>query len=174
MEIIRKLVQDIEVSYIEACNHSKKFGSSHLYISLQFPLDGFVKINTDGAARAYKAKLWGILHGLEVTWNAGYRRVILESDSLTAINVLTKQDASVREERLISHIRMWIGKDWEVQVQHTFTEGNMCADWLAIYLLNSEEQADQISFEEPPCGIFLLFMADLASVGREHVVTLSC
>ncbi|XP_061373767.1 glutathione S-transferase T2-like [Gastrolobium bilobum] len=163
--------------------------------------EGYVKINTDGAARgnpglaacgrvlrnsqglwlrgyairlgrctAFRAELWGIWHGLKEAWNAGYKHVIIESDSLVAITGLTKGGATVREVRLLSRIRTWIQKDWEVRIYHKYKEENACADWMTNYLLDHTDLANQIFFEEPPGGIHLLYLADLASVGRDRIV----
>ncbi|KAK4282627.1 hypothetical protein QN277_013982 [Acacia crassicarpa] len=123
-----------------------------------------------GICSAYKAELWGMLHGLEEAWQAGFRRVILESDSLIAVTVLTRGGGAIRESRLISRIRTWMNKEWEVQLQHTYREGNMCADWIANYMFDPNIQSDKIFFEEPPGGILLLYQADLAAVGRERFV----
>ncbi|XP_061354128.1 uncharacterized protein LOC133298795 [Gastrolobium bilobum] len=39
-----------------------------------------------GFCSSFKAELWGILRGLEMAWSKGYRKIILESDSLLASN----------------------------------------------------------------------------------------
>ena len=33
-------------------------------------------------------ELWGMLYGLDLAWKEGYKKVILESDSLTRINLV--------------------------------------------------------------------------------------
>lgn len=33
-----------------------------------------------GVTTAYQAELWGILKGLEVTWDLGFRKAIIERD----------------------------------------------------------------------------------------------
>ena len=35
-----------------------------------------------------EAKLWGIYHGLKLAWERGFRKIIVYSDSLIAINLL--------------------------------------------------------------------------------------
>jgi hypothetical protein len=34
-------------------------------------------------------ELWGILIGLEMAWNEGYRKLLLEVDSATAVQLLS-------------------------------------------------------------------------------------
>ena len=44
-----------------------------------------------GEAANVLAELWDMLHGLGLAWKEGYRKVILESDSLTGINLVKKE-----------------------------------------------------------------------------------
>ncbi|KAL8143934.1 hypothetical protein V2J09_016966 [Rumex salicifolius] len=52
-------------------------------------LDGFVK--NIGVCSVVAAELWGLYHGLELAWDLGYRKLVLESDSAVAIGMLTRQ-----------------------------------------------------------------------------------
>ncbi|KAJ8763628.1 hypothetical protein K2173_003100 [Erythroxylum novogranatense] len=42
-----------------------------------------------GICSVISAELWGILQGLQLVWNDGYRNVVVESDSNLAVNALT-------------------------------------------------------------------------------------
>lgn len=43
-----------------------------------------------GSALNIAAELWGIIHGLQLAWEAGHERVIIETDSKAAIMLLNK------------------------------------------------------------------------------------
>lgn len=40
------------------------------------------------ACSVLDAEIWGIYHGLCIAWNTGYRRIVVESDSQEAIDLL--------------------------------------------------------------------------------------
>lgn len=90
---------------------------------------GFV-INL-GRCTSYIAEMWGILQGLEVACLTGIRRLVVESDSATIIDLLRNGRNSPTRNSCLLRIFEWLEKDWQPQLVHTFREGNVCADWLA-------------------------------------------
>ncbi|XP_061338024.1 uncharacterized protein LOC133284905 [Gastrolobium bilobum] len=177
VDIILKFISDLDTAITNQKNYNLAPLVSNVTVSWTFPEEGFVKVNTDGASRGNPgmAACGGVIRssqGLERAWGNGYRKIILESDSLLAITVLTKSGAAVCEVQLVSRIRTWLGRDWHVQLHHNFREGNSCADWLANFILDSFEQAKQSFFSHPPLGVQHLYLGDLASVGRECIVAL--
>lgn len=76
-------------------------------------------------------ELWGILIGLQMAWNRGSQKILLEVDSLTAIKLIDKETtAHNRNGSLVRHIQEWLIKEWEVKMKHIFREANSCADKL--------------------------------------------
>ncbi|XP_061374265.1 uncharacterized protein LOC133316529 [Gastrolobium bilobum] len=108
-----------------------------------------------------------------MAWSVGYRNVIIENDSSSVITLLTKNGVAICECLLISRIRIWVQRNWAVSFQHTYREGNSCADWLANSILDDREHISKRIWWEPPLCIRLLLMADLASVSRPHDVVCS-
>ncbi|KAJ1410556.1 Serine/threonine-protein kinase, active site [Sesbania bispinosa] len=116
------------------------------HIAWRFPPEGWVKVNIHSNATggicggimrgdsgewlqgftvrfaAYNesddvvAGIWGIYHGMKMAWEFGFPRVIIETDNLTAVQLLLYVPTNK--------------KDWEVKVQYIFREGNLCANWL--------------------------------------------
>ncbi|KAK3205157.1 hypothetical protein Dsin_019203 [Dipteronia sinensis] len=43
-----------------------------------------------GVGSALEAELWGLFEGLTMAWNAGFRRIIVETGSLSAVHLLSK------------------------------------------------------------------------------------
>ncbi|KAF7826704.1 non-LTR retroelement reverse transcriptase-like [Senna tora] len=80
------------------------------------------------------AELWSIYFGLSTAWDRGYKKVILESESSFVIKLI--QDVSFTAhplKRLISCIRDFLIKDWQVELIHTLREGNYVAHSLAVH-----------------------------------------
>lgn len=85
-----------------------------------------------GMGTVLNAELWGILIGLQVAWNHGLRKVWLESDSLTAINLIKHGcTSSHMYYDLVLSIRELCNRSWQVHLSHIHREGNRVADSLA-------------------------------------------
>ncbi|XP_061370727.1 uncharacterized protein LOC133313381 [Gastrolobium bilobum] len=81
-------------------------------------------------------------------------------------NSLDGIDKKMWESQLISRIRAWIQKDWSVSFNHTFKEGNACADWMKNFILENDEGVQYLFCDEPPPGIHVIYLADLTGVER--------
>ena len=75
-----------------------------------------------------------MLSGLQIAWDMGFRKVILECDSKALIVALKNGRGP------LSYLVQVIGKllkfSWEVKVIHTYREGNSCVGWFANYSLS--------------------------------------
>ncbi|CAN1130057.1 Putative ribonuclease H protein At1g65750, partial [Linum perenne] len=63
-----------------------------------------------GSCSITRAELWGILIGLRLAWNAGYKKIIVQTDS---------------------QFKEFNARSWEIRIQHIYREGNRAADFLA-------------------------------------------
>ena len=84
------------------------------------------------------ADLWGILKGIEMAWNSGERRVILETDSKAALELVQGAGPDSLLSNLIHQIRNYTRRDQKCSLQHVWREGNKCADWLAKQSVSSD------------------------------------
>ncbi|CAI0393786.1 unnamed protein product [Linum tenue] len=66
-----------------------------------------------------------------MAWDAGARRVEVQSDSRTAIQLIQSATETHPHRMMIMTARQLIQRDWEVTITHTFREGNFTADFLA-------------------------------------------
>ncbi|CAN1856235.1 Putative ribonuclease H protein At1g65750, partial [Linum perenne] len=64
-----------------------------------------------GRCSITRAELRGLIAGLDLSWDRGWRKVAVQCDSRVAIALLSK--------------------NWEVTLNHIFREGNKAADFLA-------------------------------------------
>ncbi|KAK2656586.1 hypothetical protein Ddye_009638 [Dipteronia dyeriana] len=73
-----------------------------------------------------------MFEGLNMAWKSGYRKVIVESNSLTTIQLLTKDiNSNHRLLNLVQNYKRMIVDDWICEVVHVYREVNMVADGLA-------------------------------------------
>ncbi|KAL9409051.1 hypothetical protein AB3S75_047440 [Citrus x aurantiifolia] len=91
-----------------------------------------------GTCSVLSAALWGLLHGLRMAWENGFRRVQVGVDNKSVVHLLTMASVPENENAtLIKAIRKLLEQDWIVQLEHVYREANCAADFLATYSLNS-------------------------------------
>lgn len=83
-----------------------------------------------GYFSAQTGELRGIYIGMLRAWQAGFKKLIVESDSLSSIQVVQKNSNS--NIPLVSKIKSLTMIQWEVEFKHTLRECNYCADWQQI------------------------------------------
>ncbi|CAI0468084.1 unnamed protein product [Linum tenue] len=67
-----------------------------------------------------------------MAWEKGYRKVLLQLDSTTAINIITSHEQTEdRYHNLIQQLQGLIHRNWEVRISHIYREGNKVVDFLA-------------------------------------------
>ncbi|KAF7820911.1 ribonuclease H [Senna tora] len=90
-----------------------------------------------GTAFVVSVELWGLFYGPKIAWEKGWRRVEVESDSMTAINHIN--DAQVLNHALhpiIQNIRELTLRDWEIKIKFILRVKNKYADSLAKHSLS--------------------------------------
>ncbi|CAN1837682.1 hypothetical protein LINPERHAP1_LOCUS35168, partial [Linum perenne] len=65
-------------------------------------------------------------------WEAGFRKVVLQLDSKTAILIMTSDKEVTHQHGLEAiKLRELLNQEWTVMVQHSYREGNHAVDYLA-------------------------------------------
>ncbi|CAN1186310.1 Putative ribonuclease H protein At1g65750 [Linum perenne] len=77
-----------------------------------------------GRCSITRAELRGIIGGLNLAWDVGARRVMVQVDSRAAVSLIS----NAREVTLIHQL---LNREWEVTISHIYREGNQAADYLA-------------------------------------------
>ncbi|KAE8680158.1 hypothetical protein F3Y22_tig00111392pilonHSYRG00374 [Hibiscus syriacus] len=103
------------------------------------------------------AELWGAFVGLTFAWNAGFRQVILELDSMEALRILKSDYNGTHSLRW--HINELRRRNSCVQIQHVLRNGNKVADVLAKGA--SLANLDPILIDSPPISITKLLLEDM-------------
>ncbi|KAI4297955.1 hypothetical protein L6164_037808 [Bauhinia variegata] len=76
---------------------------------------GWVKVNTDGAYR--RSVNQATAGGLQLAWNMGARQVVIEVDSLLAVDLVSRCSAHVNNNfSLVDGIKHLMARDWIVKV----------------------------------------------------------
>ncbi|KAL5808655.1 hypothetical protein ACOSQ3_029346 [Xanthoceras sorbifolium] len=85
-----------------------------------------------GAGNILEAELNVVLLGLEMVWDAGFRKVLVESDCLEAVTLI-QNGCSTNNTLwyLIQKCRSAMNKKWSCSLAHIFKEYNGLADALA-------------------------------------------
>ncbi|CAL5366927.1 unnamed protein product [Camellia sinensis] len=111
-----------------------------------------------------EAELWGIYRGLTVIFKKGYIDVLIESDSVEAVDLLQNATVVNASFRSIVEDARHLLKRCRCSIQHILREGNQCADKLA--KLGADQEEHLVVMEDPPEEVQSLVVADL--LGREY------
>ncbi|CAN1766194.1 Putative ribonuclease H protein At1g65750, partial [Linum perenne] len=85
-----------------------------------------------GKCSITRAELRGILHGLEIAWREGHKKVRIQSDSQTAVNLILADDSpSHHHASEVLAIRELLCRNWQTELHHLYREANGAADFLA-------------------------------------------
>ncbi|CAN0923968.1 Putative ribonuclease H protein At1g65750 [Linum grandiflorum] len=85
-----------------------------------------------GACSITRAKLHGIVEGMELAWNMGVRHLEVHVDSACAITLLSKSTHSTSQHEILIHIsKLLMQRDWIVNLKHIYREDNHVADAMA-------------------------------------------
>ncbi|KAE8705458.1 hypothetical protein F3Y22_tig00110429pilonHSYRG01311 [Hibiscus syriacus] len=74
------------------------------------------------------AELWAIYDVLLHAWDLGVKKIIVETDSALAVDLINKSGRSNDSVMILLLIRTVINRSWEVQVVHVYREANKVAD----------------------------------------------
>ncbi|KAF7838891.1 ribonuclease H [Senna tora] len=129
---------------------------------------GFLK--NLGSCSPIQAELWGVHSGLSTAWLHGFRRVIIEVDSMVVCGMMQGLLSDSHPcAALVRQIHGFLGKDWEVRVQHTYREGNHVADAMARAAYQSGKDLSFVT--NPPVDVAAAMISDMSgSVSVRAVV----
>lgn len=123
-------------------------------------------LNIWGKATSLLAELWAIYFGIIIAVNARFVRLIIESDCLTTINLLTSNEKTPYHlyATLIDSCRTKLGDLHQVRIQHIHREGNCCVDSLA--KAASQESFELVYYDHVPTFLNSFFVADYVGISQ--------
>ncbi|KAL4281343.1 hypothetical protein GQ457_03G023890 [Hibiscus cannabinus] len=108
-----------------------------------------------GRCSVLLAELWALHNMLARAWSFGFRRVVIKTDCLEAIQILQRSSNSLS---VVASIRLWIVQNWELVVCYSSRICNLLADKLAAWgRLNSQ---DVLTLPSPPSSLLAVVEAD--------------
>ena len=111
------------------------------------------------------AELWGALYGLDLAWRAGRRNVILELDSMSAIQLIQKNvNRSHPHATVIARVKKLLARSWEVRLRHIYREANSLA------LLGHSCELGVTFYSSPPLGIDFVLRDDVGGVAHPRLI----
>ena len=113
-----------------------------------------------GLCPPLEAELRGILIGLQLAKDRGLKKLVVESDSLMAVEAINGGHKLFGNcKHLIDSISCIIKGNWEVRCNHADRSSNRCADWLAKQSVSSSSN-DLTIFYSPPDSLSNLLHID--------------
>jgi L1 cell adhesion molecule like protein len=124
-----------------------------------------------GSCNAYLAELWGVLDGLKLAYDRGFKKIALHIDSYVVVQTLqSDKDGSVVGWRVIHEIKRLLAMEWEVRICHSYREANTCADALAN--LGCDHEPGMRVYEQCPAWLSSLLLADAMGITTPRVISL--
>ncbi|GKV38629.1 hypothetical protein SLEP1_g46518 [Rubroshorea leprosula] len=112
-----------------------------------------------GLTTSFLAELWGCREGLKLAHSLGIQQLVLEMDSLLAIQLIQNRQVSAGPASvLLTDIFMLIDFFSSCLVQHTLREGNLAADFMAS--MGHELTLGTTPFPTPPVDIHMILQSD--------------
>lgn len=130
-------------------------------------IGGFV--HNLGCCSIPKTELWGILNGLKMAWNGGFRKVHVETDSKLVVDLIQKTLAPHHPLfSLVSQCQGYLDRNWDIRLLHIFREANYVADSLAGLAFSFLVGFHCLS--HPPVGVSLLLLNDVFGKSTPRLV----
>jgi ribonuclease HI len=100
-----------------------------------------------------------VLHGLQICWESGFRRITCYSDSLQTVTLI-REGVSAHHQfaNEVFSIRQLLAKDWEVVINHMLRERNACADVLA--KMGATSYLPLVKISTPPNELLMPLLVD--------------
>ncbi|GAU23111.1 hypothetical protein TSUD_305580 [Trifolium subterraneum] len=125
-----------------------------------------------GSCDALHAEMWGMYIGMDLARRKGVTHLQVESDSKVLVDMVTGNcKVNGRIPTLVRRIRDLKNLDWQVQINHTWREGNRPADWLANFSLTLNS-FDLHTYETPPRELQSLIFYDFSGACMPRSVRL--
>ena len=115
------------------------------------------------------AELWGAYYALLIAWNKGFRQVLLELDSSSAIALIHNECIDNHPfASIIKHVRHLLKRNWVVKIQHVFREANRTTDFMDSK--GHEVHLGVCFYEVPPPSLSSFLRDDIVGVAFPRLI----
>ncbi|KAL4331840.1 hypothetical protein GQ457_07G045030 [Hibiscus cannabinus] len=115
-----------------------------------------------GIMQPLQAELCGLFIGIQIAWDIGLKKLLIQSDSKEAIKLLNAKDAASNNCALVRSIARLRNLRWETSIQWIPRTGNEPADMLAKF--NNLPCYNTTYFAQPPERLWPLLDRDALSI----------
>ncbi|KAF7830019.1 reverse transcriptase [Senna tora] len=123
-----------------------------------------------GSCDVLTAELWGVRLGLEMAWELGLRKVVIELDSLCAHQLIHAQVQELHPcATLVTAIHQLMTRNWDVHIHHVLRDANQVADFFAGCA--SHATLNLMKFDHPPTDAVHLLNADAEGTGSLRFIS---
>ncbi|KAH9778145.1 RNase H domain-containing protein [Citrus sinensis] len=117
-----------------------------------------------GTSNSLASELWALYHGLNLVWERGFRKVLVECNSHEAVKCLELPTSFLDPNRaLILSCKEYLCRNWDCKLQLILREANSCANWLAAHCEN-QPLGSLAVFDAPPYALAPIFQKDSTGI----------
>lgn len=80
---------------------------------------------------AFNAEIEGITIGLQICWELGLKKIVAESDASVVVEAINNMVYNSGCNWGLEKICELLKRDWQIEVQHTYREGNRASNKMA-------------------------------------------
>ncbi|CAN1183029.1 Putative ribonuclease H protein At1g65750 [Linum perenne] len=122
-----------------------------------------------GKCSITRAELRGVVLGLQLAWERGYRKIQLQLDSQCAVLLLQGEGLEDHAHAAtIMTATELLRRNWKVQIIYVYRESNNVADFLANYGHSCPLGFHPLEQSDPNLYYWLLY--DQLGVSEEHLI----
>ncbi|CAN1188822.1 Putative ribonuclease H protein At1g65750 [Linum perenne] len=119
-----------------------------------------------------RAELRGISAGLKLAWEAGFRRILVQSDSRSVISLILNDEAPTHQHTgEVLLIRSLVRREWDVSFSHVYREANKSADFLA--RLGYERELGLHRIDTSDCNLGYFLRLDCMGISEPRLISIN-
>ncbi|KAA3474835.1 GTP cyclohydrolase 1-like [Gossypium australe] len=111
-----------------------------------------------GRCSSLEVELWGVLDGVLILLNKGYKKVKIQTDNLEVVRVLSMEDIVDSGTTILRRIKRLLHSEGQWEIKHVPRERNIIADQMA--KIGLSWQTSLRIFEVPPNAVAMALQQD--------------
>ncbi|XP_058203102.1 uncharacterized protein LOC131317581 [Rhododendron vialii] len=113
-----------------------------------------------------EAEIWSIYKGLKIILERKLKNVAIESDSLTAVNLIKEGNPSNHPQSVLINEAHFIMAKTNTPIEHTYRSANQCADHLA--RMGVEQTDELVLVMDMPISMREFFLRDSLNIRQQQ------
>ncbi|CAN1165036.1 Putative ribonuclease H protein At1g65750, partial [Linum perenne] len=85
-----------------------------------------------GSCSVVRAEICGVVEGMSLAWEKGIHKLRIQSDSTLVVSLLSRDSQTNHQfATLVWRFKELLVREWEITINHIYSEANMATDFLA-------------------------------------------